>query len=116
MLTGLGGRTMTYDGENRPLSVTVNNKRTCYVYGAGGTRLRKVENLAANADCNALPPTAVSTVYFGGVEVRNWQVPGQEQVLSYPHPSVKLTNGVASYLHRDHHKACQAKVAPGFAA
>jgi RHS repeat-associated protein len=41
-------------------------------------------------------------VYFGPVEIRNWLVPGQEQVITYPHPAVKLTNGVASYLHRDH--------------
>jgi RHS repeat-associated protein len=102
MAVGLGGRTMTYDGENRPLSVTVNNKRTCYVYGVDGTRLKKIENLAANANCAALPTTAVSTVYFGAVEVRNWLVPGQEQVLTYPSAAVKLTNGVASYLHRDH--------------
>ncbi len=102
MLTGLGGRVMTYDGENRPLSVTVNNKRTCYVYDACGTRLKKIENLAANASCTALPATAVATVYFGAVEVRNWLVPGQEQVLTYPSPAVKLTNGVASFLHRDH--------------
>jgi RHS repeat-associated protein len=95
-------RLTTSGAKNRPLSVTVNNKRTCYVYGAGGTRLKKVENLAANANCAVLPATAVSTVYFGAVEVRNWLVPGQEQVLTYPSPAVKLTNGVASYLHRDH--------------
>jgi RHS repeat-associated protein len=40
-------------------------------------------------------------VYFGPVEIRNWQVPGQEQVLTYPLPPVRLTNGVPSYLHRD---------------
>ncbi len=30
-LTGLGGKIMTYDGENRPLSVTLSSKKTCYV-------------------------------------------------------------------------------------
>jgi RHS repeat-associated protein len=60
------------------------------------------QTLAANANCAALPVTAVATVYFGAVEVRNWQVPGQEVVLTYPSPAVKLTNGVAGYLHRDH--------------
>jgi RHS repeat-associated protein len=95
---------MTSGTRNRPPSVTVsvNNKRTCSVYGVDGTRLKKIENLAANANCAALPTTAVATVYFGAVEVRNWQVPGQEVVLTYPSPAVKLTNGVASYLHRDH--------------
>jgi RHS repeat-associated protein len=97
-------RRMTSGSRNPPpfLSVTVNTKRTCSVYGACGTRLKKIENLAANANCAALPVTAVATVYFGAVEVRNWQVPGQEVVLTYPSPAVKLTNGVASYLHRDH--------------
>jgi hypothetical protein len=42
---------MTYDAENRPLSVTVNNKRTCYVYGVDGKRLRKVENLGLLQRC-----------------------------------------------------------------
>ncbi|WP_229740543.1 hypothetical protein [Gemmobacter megaterium] len=32
MLVGLDNKAMTYDGENRPLSVTLNGNRTCYVY------------------------------------------------------------------------------------
>lgn len=39
------------------------------------------------------------------MEVRNWLVAGLEQVLTYPHPAIKLLNGttpaVATYLHRD---------------
>ncbi len=39
------------------------------------------------------------------MEVRNWLIAGQEQVLTYPHPAVKLLNGTtpaaATYLHRD---------------
>ncbi|CAN1576149.1 Rhs repeat-associated core [Paracoccaceae bacterium] len=39
------------------------------------------------------------------VEVRKWKVTGAEQVLTYPHPAVKLLNGTtpaaATYLHRD---------------
>lgn len=105
MLTGLAGKIMTYDGENRPLSVTWLGKKTCYVYGVDGKRLKKVENLAPAANCNALPANVAATVYFGAVEVRNWMLAGQEQVLSYPHPAIKLLNGtipaVASYLHRD---------------
>ncbi len=46
-----------------------------------------------------------ATVYFGAVEVRNWKIAGQEQILTYPNPAVKLLNGTtsaaASYLHRD---------------
>jgi RHS repeat-associated protein len=37
--------------------------------------------------------------------VRNWKIAGQEQVLTYPFPAVKLLNGTtptaATYLHRD---------------
>ena len=44
-------------------------------------------------------------MYFGAVEIRNWQIAGQEQVITYPHPAVRLVNGstitAASYLHRD---------------
>ncbi|MEZ5733121.1 MAG: hypothetical protein R3D97_12440 [Paracoccaceae bacterium] len=34
MLTGLDGKVMSYDGENRPLSVANAGKTTTYVYGA----------------------------------------------------------------------------------
>jgi hypothetical protein len=71
MLTGLGGKIMEYDGENRPLSVTHLGKKTCYVYGADGKRLKKVESLAPAANCTTLPPAAAVTTYFGAVEVRN---------------------------------------------
>lgn len=106
MLTGLGGRVMTYDAENRPLSVTFAGKRTCYVYGADGGRLKKIENLATTQDCATVPATTPATVYFGPVEIRNFKIAGQEQVITYPHPNVRLTNGKlpanASYLHLDH--------------
>ena len=38
MLQGLDAKIMTYDGENRPLSVSYLGKKTCYVYGADGAR------------------------------------------------------------------------------
>ena len=105
MLTGLGGKIMAYDGENRPLSVTYLGKKTCYVYGVDGKRLKKVEGLSPATLCTALPANADTTVYFGPVEVRKWKVSWQEQVLTYPHPAVKLLNGyttaAATYLHRD---------------
>ncbi len=105
MLTGLAGKIMTYDGENRPLSVTHLGKRTCYLYGVDGKRLKKVEGLPPTQDCTALPANTNATVYFGAVEVRNWLIAGAEQILIYPHPAVKLLNGTtptaATYLHRD---------------
>jgi len=85
--------------------VTFNGARTCYVYGADGARLKLVENLAPTQDCTAIPASAPATVYFGAVEIRNWQIAGQEQVITDPHPAVRLVNGSttaqASYLHRD---------------
>lgn len=105
MLTGLTDKIITYDGENRPLSVTHLGKRTCYVYGVDGKRLKKVEGLPPTQDCTAIPANANTTFYFGSVEIRNWLVAGSEQVLTYPHPSVKLLNGTipaaATYMHRD---------------
>ena len=44
-------------------------------------------------------PTA--TVYFGPVEVRNWQIAGAEQVITYPTLNAKLVSGVKTFLHRD---------------
>ncbi|WP_189654747.1 hypothetical protein [Paracoccus mutanolyticus] len=41
MTTGLNGKVMTYDGENRPLSVTANGQRTCYVYMRASHRMPK---------------------------------------------------------------------------
>ena len=43
MTTGLDGKVMTYDGENRPVSVSYAGKTTTYVYGADGARLKKIE-------------------------------------------------------------------------
>ena len=43
MTTGLDGKVMSYDGENRPVSVSFAGRTTAYVYGADGARLKKVE-------------------------------------------------------------------------
>ncbi|NJS40751.1 MAG: hypothetical protein HC783_19105 [Rhodobacteraceae bacterium] len=68
-------------------------------------RLKKVEGLPPTQDCTTIPATGPATVYFGAVEVRKWKIAGAEQVLTYPHPAVKLLNGLtpaaATYLHRD---------------
>jgi uncharacterized protein RhaS with RHS repeats len=54
-------------------------------------------------------------VYFGAVEIRNWKLSG-EQVITYPHPNVKLVNGKtaaeATYLHRDHLGSVRAITTP----
>ena len=53
MTTGLDGKVMAYDLENRPLSVTFAGKKTCYVYGADGTRRKKIENFSPTQGCDA---------------------------------------------------------------
>ena len=93
MTRGLDGKVMTYDGENRPLSVTLGGKTTSYVYGADGTRLKKIEIEASGAQD--------VTAYFGHVEIRHCGKGSAEEVVTYPHPNLRLVNGQPSYLHRD---------------
>jgi RHS repeat-associated protein len=91
MLTGLGGKIMSYDGENRPLSVTHLGKKTCYVYGADGTRRKKIENFSPAQSCDA--PTAAQpvTLYVGQAEIRNWGQGNAEEILLYPVPSIRIS-------------------------
>ncbi len=99
---------MTYDAENRPLSVMHAGKTTCYTYGADGARLQKVE-IGAGGSCAAVPASVPRTVYLGPLEIRAFGQAG-EQVLAYPQASVRLTRTgaagahawAAAYLHRDH--------------
>ncbi|MEO1239867.1 MAG: RHS repeat-associated core domain-containing protein, partial [Pseudomonadota bacterium] len=84
---------MTYDGENRPLSVTYAGKLTEYVYGADGSRLKKIDEVGTSNE--------TETVYFGPVEIRNFGQGSAEEILTYPHANLRLSNGTAEYLHRD---------------
>jgi hypothetical protein len=103
------------DGWNRRPSKTFAAKKTCYAYGTDGRRPKKIDNLAIPQDCATIPASAPATVYFGAVENRNWKLPG-EQVITYPHPNVKLVNGrtpaEATYLHRDHLGSIRAITTP----
>ena len=87
MTTGLHGKVMTYDGENRPLSVSHNGTVTSYVYGPDGTRLKKIEKAGTGAE-NV-------TVYAGLTEIRNW-LGSAEEVLNYPIGDVRWKNGPAA--------------------
>ncbi len=93
MTRGLDGKVMTYDGENRPLSVTHAGTVTSYVYGADGTRLKRIETTANG--------TSIVTAYFGPIEIRQYGQGAAEQFLTYPHPNVRLGNGQPSHLHTD---------------
>ncbi|MDD7973856.1 RHS repeat-associated core domain-containing protein, partial [Roseinatronobacter alkalisoli] len=107
MLVGLETKAMTYDAENRPLSVTLNGARTCYIYGADGARLKKIEGLTSATACSAvsLPASARVTVYFGPVELRNFGGTDEGLIL-HPHARFRLatnTNAapVANYFFTD---------------
>ncbi|MEX0368200.1 MAG: RHS repeat-associated core domain-containing protein, partial [Ruegeria sp.] len=101
MLTGYDTKEMTYDGENRPLTVSRGSDSTRYTYAADGTRLKRVE---------VVDGETTTSLYVGGVEI---QYPGtagpggaEEEVHWYPHPSVRIdyANGVleeVKFLHRD---------------
>lgn len=95
--------------------MTFAGKKTCYVYGADGKRLKKIDNLATTQDCATTPASAPATVYFGVVEIRGWKL-ATEQVITYPHPNVKLVNGrtpaEATYLHRDQLGSVRAITTP----
>jgi hypothetical protein len=104
METGLNLKEMTYDAENRLLSVKLSGSKTCYVYGADGARVKKIEGLTDADNCANLQGAGNVTAYFGPVEIRNFG--SSEIILTYPHPSVRLKyEGAAAakvtYLHRD---------------
>lgn len=92
MLTGLDGKVMTYDGENRLLSVSYQGVLTQYVYGADGKRLMLIDNVGTAQE--------TTTLYIGPIEVRNFDRP-TAQLVAYPNASVRLVDGEVSYLHRD---------------
>ena len=88
MTAGLYGKTMAYDGENRPVSVSLSGATTAFVYGPDGARQSKAT-------------TYNTTLFSGAIEVRNYGT-ANEIVAFYPHEDFRVVDGVKSYLHRDH--------------
>ncbi|MBP7002077.1 RHS repeat domain-containing protein [Amaricoccus sp.] len=84
---GLGGRTMTYDAENRVTSAMLGGVTTSYAYGADGTRRKRRTD-------------GVTTLTIGPIEVRNYRVAG-EALLRYPTPWFRLHGGSLATFHRD---------------
>lgn len=88
-------------------------KCTAYIYGADGTRLKKIAaNTATSAACQAVTPTtagATTTLTFGMVEFRNYATPA-EDLFTYPLPNLRVHHFVSAsvlkhhteVLHRDH--------------
>ena len=83
--TAVLSRTITYDLENRPTSVSLASAATTFVYGPDGERVRK-----SNA--------AGATWYLGN----DTEVAPDGMLTSYISPDVKREGGVISWLVRDH--------------
>gem|GEM_PF-5088745 len=89
------GRTLTFDGENRPLTVTKGTAVTDYLYGPDGERVRKTVTVGTG--------TPKKTTYVGS----DYEVADDGTVTMIPHPDariVKNTSGTVStcFVHRDH--------------
>jgi RHS repeat-associated protein len=78
-------RTITYDGDNRPVSVTLSGNATNYAYGPDGARLKKIT------------PSG-TTLYLGDDIERD--TAGAFAV--YVDPDVKKTTSTTTYLYQDH--------------
>jgi RHS repeat-associated protein len=91
MTRGLDGKLMTYDPDNRIISVTHAGALTQYNYWADGSRTMITDAGTANESY---------TYYIGIAEIRSVEEPGETIVLQ-PHPYVRLVNGTASYLFGD---------------
>ncbi len=91
MTTGLDGKVMTYDLENRPLSVAFAGKKTCYVYGADGTRRKKIENFSPTQGCDAPTASQPVTLYIGQTEIWNWGQGNAEEILLYPTLAIRIS-------------------------
>ncbi|NOX72564.1 MAG: hypothetical protein GXP03_02685 [Alphaproteobacteria bacterium] len=63
--------------------------RTCYVYGADGGRVKKIEGLTDTSECANLQGAGNVTVYFGGVEIRDFGEGNSETILLYPQGNVR---------------------------
>ena len=78
-------RSLVYDGENRPTSVTSNANTIAYAYGPDGERAKKTF-------------IAAKTFYLGN----DSEIDAAGIVTSYLHPDVKLVGATPSWLHKDH--------------
>ncbi|WP_054785727.1 RHS repeat domain-containing protein [Pseudovibrio denitrificans] len=79
------GRTITYDGKDRPISVTMGGVTTQYVYGPDGARLKKISG-------------GQTTLYLGTDE----EILPDGTVIKHLDGSVRRVGTTTNWLHRDH--------------
>ncbi|KZM43808.1 hypothetical protein OA90_27125 [Labrenzia sp. OB1] len=84
-MTSGAGRTITYDGENRPVFITKGGVTTAFIYGPDGRRLKKTT--AGN-----------TTLYLGPDE----EITPDSVHIKHPLPDVRIADSEKSWLHRDH--------------
>jgi RHS repeat-associated protein len=109
MTTGLNGKIMTYDGENRPLSVTLAGTKTCYVYGADGSRLKRIDGYTPGQNCASPTASQPVTVWMGPLEIRRFLQTSSEKLMLYPTADIRIVKYMnagspvvqKSVLHRD---------------
>ena len=83
-------RTLVYDGENRPITVTQNGNVASFAYGPDGERASKSYNAAV-------------TSYLGNDA--EWRVDNTTPnglLTAYLHPDVKREGNATTWLHKDH--------------
>ncbi|SFU17406.1 RHS repeat-associated core domain-containing protein [Pseudovibrio denitrificans] len=79
------GRTITYDGKDRPISVTMGGVTTQYVYGPDGARLKKISG-------------GQTTLYLGNDE----EILPDGTVIKHLDGSVRRVGTTTNWIHRDH--------------
>lgn len=104
------GRSLAWDGENRPVTVTRDTTVTRFVYAPDGTRLKKITP-AVPRGC-ATPPSPLpteTTLYIGGHERVAYSgssaacVPAGPTWIKYPVPGLKIEGtGAAAAIHTLH--------------
>lgn len=88
-MTSDGSRTLVWDEANRLKTVTLASNTVNLTYGPDGARAKKNSAFA-------------TTIYPDASVEIDPKTPGAEIYTRYPHPDIKVVNGVKYFLHRDH--------------
>lgn len=83
--SGIADRTIVYDNDNRPTTVTLGSATVTYLYGPDGERLKK--------------QAPSGTTLYLGADTEIDPAGGHSNTFS---PDVKWVNGALTWLHRDH--------------